>query len=52
MAKLTGKQMRQARKALKYANEGTPIKDAFDSGNDEHDLFVALLEYAVERKGA
>lgn len=46
---LTKKQIALCKKALRYANEGTPIKDAFEHGCDEQDLFIALLEQECEK---
>lgn len=45
---VTRAQLTLARKALRYHKEGTPMKDAFATGTEEAEVFVAALQFAVD----
>lgn len=44
---MTRKQLAMIKKALRYAKEGTPMKDAYENGRDEQDCIIAAFEHAV-----
>jgi hypothetical protein len=48
--KLTKRQRADAKRALRYAQRGIPIKDAFETGNDEEELFIVLLRIVLSKE--
>lgn len=36
------------KKALEYQRQGDPIKDAFDTGNDERDAVIAAFNFVAK----
>jgi hypothetical protein len=46
--KLTPPLYERAKRAIEFYDEGTPIKDAFETGEQERDVVIECLRIAVE----
>jgi hypothetical protein len=46
--KLTQPLYERAKRAIEFYDEGTPIKDAFETGEQERDVVIECLRIAVE----